>query len=596
MHTFKHLLQVKSNNVVISGLYFIIVTLLMVISPVINPLQKVQAAGAIDTIDETMPAIPAEVLADWKDQDGTKSAAVIDSVKAAFPEYASRITGSGDEGYKQACHWRRVARMKTFEPDINNIMFCRHNNFGGMLVGYHDNTQSGESDWDWSSKSGLCVLNFKNFYPTSTELLTKTDGVVRDPCISFDAKKALVAISGNGKGTGYKIWEMEIATKKLTQLTFAPEGLGVVADFEPCYLPNGDIMFTSTRNFGIVDCAFNPSTNMFLMNGQGKYMRQVGFDQVNTFYPVLMEDGSVLYSRWEYNDRDLTNSMGLFTMNPDGSRQTEWYGNQTGWPFTKIQGRPIPNSFNAKVMCIAGGHHGPYSGELMMIDRSKGTNGLPSITMIAPKRETKPDVKKSDAAMGNVNFLFQNPYPLDKNYFLISMRKSEGSQNNGIFRLYFMDLDGKRELLAWGDQSVSQPVLIKAVRNPPKIAVQANYKETMASLSLTNVYVGESMNGVTKGAAKSLRVVKLHYRAAGGTTGQAMGKGPSGAFTPAITCPVSAYGASWECKEVLGETKIYPDGSASFTIPARTPVYFQVLDSNGYCIATMRSWATLMPG
>jgi len=590
MRTFKHLLLSDRNNLVISGLCGLIVAMVLAISPSIN---QVQAAAA--TISEEMGTIPAEVLADWKDQDGSNTASVIDAVKKAYPDFASKITGTGDEGYKQACHYRRVGRMKPYADKLANIMFCRHHNFGGILVGYHDNAQSGESDNDWAAKGALCVINFKNYYSTFTELLTKTDAVVRDPCVSFDGKKVLIAISGKSKGTGYKIYEMEIESKKLTALTAEPDGIGtVVADFEPCYLPNGDIMFTSTRNFGIIDCAFNPATNMFIMNGAGKCMRQVGFDQVSTFYPVMQEDGTVMYTRWEYNDRDLTNAMGIFVMNPDGSHQTEWFGNQTPWPYTQIHARPIPGTRGAKAICVAGGHHGPYSGELMIVDRSLGANGKQSVKMIAPLRDTKPDVSKSDISMGNVNFIAQTPYPLDEKNFLVSWRKSESVKQ---YRLFFMNIDGTRELLAWSDQSVSQPVLLKAADAiPPKVARQSNWRDSLASFTMQDVYVGGGMEGVAKGTAKTLRVVRLHYRAAGGTTGMGMGSAPSGAFTPAITCPISTYGASWECKEVLGETKIFPDGSASFIVPARVPVFFQVLDSMGYCIATMRSWATLMPG
>jgi hypothetical protein len=38
------------------------------------------------------------------------------------------------------------------------------------------------------------------------------------------------------------------------------------------------------------------------------------------------------------------------------------------------------------------------------------------------------------------------------------------------------------------------------------------------------------------------------------------------------------------------------DGSAFFRVPARTPVYFQLLDSNNRMVASMRSWVTLQPG
>jgi hypothetical protein len=468
---------------------------------------------------------------------------------------------------------------------------------GGIQIGYHDNADASNTDYNWSAKGALCLLEWKNYYPTSKDLITKTDTVVRDPCISYNGKKVLFAMSGKDKGTGYKIYEMEISNpSNVKQLTFDP-GVGkTVADFEPCYLPNGDIAFTSTRNFGLNSEGVNPTTNMFIMSSNGKYIRQVGFDQVNTFYPVVMNDGSVLYSRWEFNDRELLNSMGLFTMNPDGCHQTEYFGNQTPWPLIMIHARPIPNS--NKVIAIAGGLHGPYAGELMIIDRSKGTNGTQSIQMIAPVRESKPDVEKSDMAAGGVYFTFQTPYPLDEMCFLVSWRKEEGSiaSNTNKFNLYFMDTTGKRELLAWTDQSVSQPVLVKARKVPPMIATQADYSKDSSEFTLQDVYFGEGMKGIARGTAKKLRVVQLHYRVQDGDIGTVMGSAPVGGFSPAIFCPVSQFGGSWDAKTVLGEARIYPDGSASFKVPARTPVYFQVIDSMGYCIATMRSWSTLMPG
>jgi hypothetical protein len=332
------------------GLSAVVIALTILTSPEISPLQNAQAA-----IDETMPeSLPTEVIADWKDQDlvyGSDYAGMIDSIVGKLPaayaeKYNAQKAGlSGEKLYLLACHIRRVARMKKHETDLENIMFTRHHNFGGISIGYHDNADTTNADFCWSSKSALCVLNMKHYYSPFTEIITKTDAVIRDPCISFDGKKVLFAISGKGKGSGYKIFEMEIAdTTTLRQLTFQPQGLPAVADFEPCYLPNGDIMFTSTRNFGMVAHGAQYTTNMFLMNGEGRYIRRVGFDQANTFYPVLQDDGGVLYSRWEFNDRSQINCMGLFYMYPDGSHQTEWFGNQTSWPFTFLHGRGIPGT------------------------------------------------------------------------------------------------------------------------------------------------------------------------------------------------------------------------------------------------------------
>jgi hypothetical protein len=619
MNASKKLFSFNCGGAASVGFSAIVMALTILTSPAITPRENALAA-----IDETMPAtIPAEVIADWKDQDfGGESGGAPDyadtagAIAAQLPaEYAAKYTAlkadlSGEQLYLLACHCRRVSRMKKHQADLENILFTRHHNFGGVRIGYHDNAVTAYSDACWSSKSAICFLNLKNYYSAFTEIYTRTDAVVRDPCVSFDGKKVLVALSGDRKGTGYKIFEMDISDPLHPglpkQLTTDP-GVGVtVADFEPCYLPNGDIMFTSTRNFGFAADEPMPSTNMFLMNGEGKYMRQVGFDQAFTFYPVIMDDGTVLYTRWEFNDRSLINSMGLFYMYPDGSHQTEWFGNQNSWPYTFLHGRPIPGTNNNKVIAVGGGYHGPYCGELLIINRNKGTNGAQSISMIAPKRATEPQVMKSDISMGDADFRWAYPLPLDENDFLVSWRRSEmangsqggmGSSFDGKFRLYFMNIDAKRELLAWADQSVSQPVLMKAREElPPKIVVQANYSDSMGEFTMQNVYYGEGMKGIASGA-KSLRVIALHYRTFG-TDGvcSAMGNAPSGAFAAAIFCPVSQYGCSWEAKEVLGEAPIFPDGSAAFKVPARVPVYFQVIDSNGYAMASMRSWSTLMPG
>lgn len=599
MSTFKSLLHAKCNAEVRIGLCFVFLTLLMVTAPAVNPLQSAQAA-----IDDAMPAsFPKEVVDDWKDQDkvsGSSYDAAITKIVGSLPsEYkekyeAGKGSYSGEKLYLFAHHLKRVSRMKPHESDLENVMCMRHHNFGGFVVGYHDNTDAGTTDDGWTAKGAMCLLEMKTYYPTLKEILKKTDAVVRDPCISFDGKKVLFAMSGPSKGSGYKIYEMEIANpSSIKQLTTDP-GVGKdVADFEPCYLPNGDIMFTSTRCFGFVDCATHPVTNMFLMAGDGKHIRQVGFDQVNTFYPVLTDNGEVMYTRWEYNDRDLTNSMGIFTMNPDGCRQTEWFGNQISWPMTFIHARPIQGE-PSKVVAIASGHHAPYSGELIIVDRMAGTNtnDPKAVKVICPVRPTKPTANKGDLAAGGVKFLFQNPYGLDDNSILVSWRKSE----SGNYRLFLMDTTGSRELLAWGEQSISQPVIVKARKAPPMIAKQANYSETTGEYTLQNVYYGPGMEGVEKGKAKTLRVVKLYYRVQNGSIGTNMPSGPSGAFVPAIFCPIALNAGSWEAKEVLGETKIWEDGSASFKAPARAPVYFQILDEKGLLIASMRSWSTLMPG
>ncbi len=556
-------------------------------------------------IDEKMPGtIPKEILDDWKAQGGTA-----EEIKKSLPaEYAAKCDGT----FESACHWRRVYRMKQF-PFLKRIMFARHHNLGAIAIGFWVNVGSADvTDTYFKAEGALCLLNFDNYYSQYKEILTKDDACVRDPCISLDGKKVVFAMSGNGKGTGYLLYEMEIDNPgKVKQLTQYPAGLKV-ADFEPCYLPNGDIMFASTRCFGVIDCGWQPTTNMFVMNGEGKYLRRISFDQVHVGYPVLRPDGTVMYWRWEYNDRDIANICGLFTMNPDGSHQTELFGNQTTWPMLFVQGRPVPGNPN-KYFAIASGHHGDYSGEALIVDISKGSNGPENVQMISPPRKTETRDKNDNFAFGGIYRNSEYPYPLNEEWYLVGYR--EENQLNSMsrisistpFKIYLKHIDGKsRELLAWGNGSLHHPVVVAPWKeiwgsDPFPVAEQANFNDSMGIFTMQDVYVGEGMKGVKRGVAKRLRVVALKYRVSGacqnGWAGQVLGAKPADViFSAPAICPVSLWGGSWDVKIPLGETPINPDGSAAFKVPARTPVYFQVLDSNGCMIATMRSWATLMPG
>ncbi len=563
-------------------------------------------SGTEAAIDETMPkSIPSEIVDDWKAQGETAQ-----QIKESLPEeYAEKCDGS----FESACHWRRVYRMKQF-PFMEKIIFAKHHNIGNIAIGFWVNVGTRDvTDAAFAARGSICLLELENYYSQFKEILKKSDACVKDPCISLDGKKVCFAMSGSKSGTGYRLYEMEIDNPgSLKQLTFNPAGV-TVSDFEPCYLPNGDIAFSSTRCFGVIDCGWQPTSNMFLMDSTGKYIRQVAYDQVHTFYPVLCPDGTVLYDRWEYNDRDISNIMGLFSMNPDGSRQTEVFGNQTTWPQNLYHSRPVPGNPNL-FFAIAGGHHGNYSGEVCVIDNHAATNGPEHVKMVSPPRETK-SRDRDEMAFGGVVRNSAHPYPLSEEWYLVSYRdedkiNSMGQMNNsGKFKIYLKHVDGKsRELLAWGDQSLHTPVVAAPWEEiwgtkPVRIAEQANYNDSIAVFTMNDVYHGAGMKGVDKssGVAKTLRVIKLRYRVSGacdqGYAGQVIGSKPSNViFSAPNICPVSLWGASWDAKEVLGEAKIYEDGSAAFRVPARVPIYFQVLDSNGCSIAGMRSWSTLVPG
>jgi len=119
-----------------------------------------------------------------------------------------------------------------------------------------------------------------------------------------------------------------------------------------------------------------------------------------------------------------------------------------------------------------------------------------------------------------------------------------------------------------------------------------DYRKRQATCYMQDVYAGAGLEGIPRGTVKRLRVVALEYRAAGIQSNR--NRGPAGGAL--VSTPIAVDNGSWDVKSVLGETDVYDDGSAFFVLPARIPVYFQVLNASRHVVQTMRSWTTLQPG
>ena len=596
----------------VSNRWLFFITALLVFIGTVPVYGEGTAKSAI--IDTTMPeTIPLEIVADWEAQDSATTigyAQAIQNIIDKLPEgYASKVApGTSQEAYLKACHVRRMARIEPYASQIRQILYARHYDLGGTIIGniedlnsdgYESPCTEAKFNFPAMSKgtsyqkgSALLICTMTNYYGTTTTLLSDAGGVIRDPCLSYDARKAVFAWSKDNNG--YHIWEIEIATKTTKQLTDNPPGLHV-SDFEPCYLPYSlykeliggpsysDIIFNSSRVFGTVNCNFNITSNLFIMDDLGRCLRRIGFDQAHTTYPTMMSDGRVMYCRWEYNDRNPIYVYGIFTMNPDGCHQTEYFGNQTSMPATLSQAREIPNS-DGKVLAITGGHMGKYNGALCIIDPKLGRNGSQSAQLICPKRAWP--AASSYSGIPDSEKLFQNPYPLDTTWFLISYRPTEKDK----FAIYLMNIDKEMELLASDiTMSVSQPIPLVARPLPPRIPYHVYYRENTSEVKMTNAYYGSGTgDSVGPKTIKKIRVIQLEYR-----INPWFGNTGASAYTGT---PVARWLGSWESKRIIGEMPVEFDGSAAFIVPARKPLFFQLIDTNGCAIQSMRSWVTLQPG
>ena len=554
---------------------------------------------------QALAAHPApEIEKDWAAQDGLyadeawRPEAVrrpIDELGEAGKDLAERfdelrrLAPPADdprwlELYRAACARRRAARLAPHLDKLRRVVFTKHYDLGGSHYAYTEGQSDAQAERHFHPGTSLCLLEMDGPYGAVRTLLDDPKGVIRDPDVSYDGRRILFAWKKSDRQDDYHLYEMAAAGGEVRQLTF---GLGF-ADYEGAYLPGGDIVFNSTRCVQTVDCWWTEVSNLYTCDGQGRYLRRLGYDQVHTNFPTVTPDGRVLYTRWEYNDRGQIYPQGLMQMYPDGTGQTECYGNNSWFPTTILHARAIPGT--DKIVCIFTGHHSIQKGWLGLLDPSRGRQENQGAQLIAPVRRT--GAVHVDA-YGQQGDQFQYPYPLSETALLVTFKPARGAKEaRGPFAIYFMTIDGRRELLAWDRKiSCNQPVPLAARPEPAPRPRVVDYRRNTGTVCLQDVYAGPGLRGVPRGTVKSLRVVTMEFRAAG--IGSNNNSGPAGRAL--ISTPISIRGA-WDVKRVLGTTPVYEDGSACFIVPARTPVYFQALDAKGHVVQTMRSWTTLQPG
>ncbi len=502
--------------------------------------------------------------------------------------------------YLQACEARRAVRLQPVVEKAPRLVFAKHYNMGGSHYAYTEGQSDAQAERHFVAGSALCLLEMRGTHGEVTTLLDDPCGVIRNPDVSYDGKRILFAWKKSELQDDYHLYEMDVASRRVRQLTF---GLGV-ADYEGAYLPNGDILFNSTRCVQTVDCFWTEVSNLYACDRDGRCLRRLTFDQVHDNFPTVTDDGRVLYTRWEYNDRGQIYPQPLYQMNADGTGQTEFYGNNSWFPTSIVHARGIPGT--AKALAIATGHHSRQPGKLIVIDPAKGRQEAEGVQLVAPVRKT--EAVKVDA-YGQDGELFQYPYPLSQTEYLVTYHplgweaqrldggKSKKREQNGSvvprFGIYFMTMDGRRELLASDPElPCNQPVPIAqrpVSRMRPSVV---DYAKADGTCYVQDVHAGPGIAGVARGVVKTLRVVTLDFRPAG--IGFNHSHGPGGGALSST--PVSIGNGCWDPKIILGDATVRADGSAFFSVPARTPVYFQLLDEKGRMVQTMRSWTTLQRG
>ncbi|MDC1106277.1 SUMF1/EgtB/PvdO family nonheme iron enzyme [Prolixibacteraceae bacterium] len=404
----------------------------------------------------------------------------------------------------------------------------------------------------------------------------KMDYPITDVELNWDGERIL--FSSISDQNNWDLFEINTDAKNLHLVSDIEDG--DVDFYDGTYLPNGKIIVDATLGYNGVPCVNGSSrvANLSLYDPKTKNLRRLNFGQDNDWDPVVMNNGKVMYLRWEYTDNTHYFSRIMMHMNPDGTNKKELYGSGSYWPNSMFDAQPLPGKNSNKFIAVVSGHHGTVrSGRLIIFDPTKGRQEEKGVVQEIPFKDRKVIPTIADRLVDGVWPQFLKPYPLNDKYFVVSAKLDK----DALWGIYLVDIYDNMTPIAL-DESIGYCDIIPVQKRetPPVIPEKVKVDKKDATVYIQDIYEGQGLQGVPRGTVKKLRIFAYEY---------AYIKSPSNHAAQGIQ-------SGWDMKRLLGTVPVEEDGSVMFKIPANLPISMQPLDEDGAAIQWMRSWMTAMPG
>jgi hypothetical protein len=500
-----------------------------------------------------------------------------------------------------------------------------------------------------------------------TDCLTGGLGDVRDLESSYEGDKLIFSLRlpdpdpNDDVEPTWNIYEYDVAaggcpTRLISSDIIAESG----DDIAPHYLPDGRIVFSSTRQRqtgavlldeskpqfpGLEENQREPAFVLHVMNASGGDIQQISFNQSHDLDPDVLMNGEIVFSRWDHMGS--RNAINLYTVRPDGTELRALYGvhdhavGTDGSTVQFVSPRPLPDG---RILAMLKPFTGSAGGGAPVIidaenyaDANQPTwpnQGILSGSgqVSAVSLDVRTDGSISPAGR------FRSVYPLwdGSNRALVSWSQcrlqqtaADGTITNTpcpatipadaveafpVYGIYVYDLGNNTALpvVVPEDGKIIEEPVVLAPRDKPEILI-----DKAAGFELDSDYVDEGV-GV------------LHIRSVYDFDGSFNALGATGVISlvdmanPTLTTPDqrparflrivkavpipddtvydfsnTAFGRSRQQKmrEIIGYAPVEPDGSVLVKVPGNVPLAISVVDKDGKRIGGRhQNWIQVRPG
>ncbi len=456
-------------------------------------------------------------------------------------------------GVSVLCHGHAALREEALAGplrDTPEIVFCTrsryHDGHWYANIGYYCDDEKKKA-YAGNGQPDAGVLYRHNVKTGRTHvILDARGGSVRDPHVDYDGRTLLFSYRPAGTDH-YHLYEIQPDGTGFRQITHGPWD-----DYEPCRLPDGDILFVSTRCRRWVSCWYTQVGVLYRCKPDGTGITRVSSNIEHDNTPAVLPDGRILYMRWEYVDRSQVEYHHLWTMNPDGTGVQVYYGNMHSWT-VMIDAVPVPGTREVLASFSPGHGANEHEGFATLVTQTLG-----------------PDEPEAAVRLKHAGRI-RDPYPLTRDLFMMARGKT----------VMLLTRDGREEVLYTDPVApVHEPRLLRPRPREPVIPPRVTPGHPVGQFVLVDVYQGRNMAGVRRGEIKKLLVLEPLPKPVNFSGGM----------------DLTSWLGTFNLERVLGTVPVEEDGSASFLAPAGRPLFFVALDADDLSVKRMQSFADLMPG